>query len=51
LLAALTDVRLVGTVDPVTLMHQRLATRVGDDGLADDAGRFDASGTSVSVKF
>jgi hypothetical protein len=51
LLAALTDVRLVSMVDPVTLMHQRLATRVGDDGLADDAGRFDASGNSVSLKF
>jgi hypothetical protein len=51
LLAALTDVRLAGTVDPVTLMHQRLATPMGDDGLADDAGRLDASGTSVSIKF
>jgi hypothetical protein len=51
LLAALTDVRLVSAVDPVTLMHQRLSTRMGDDGLADDAGRFDASGNSVSVKF
>ncbi|HXA79757.1 MAG TPA: hypothetical protein VNV14_00685 [Opitutaceae bacterium] len=51
LLAALTDVRLVSAVDPVTLMHQRLATRMGDDGLADDAGRFDASGNSVSLKF
>jgi hypothetical protein len=51
LLAALTDGRLVSTVDPVTLMHQRLATRMGDDGLADDAGRLDASGNSVSIKF
>jgi hypothetical protein len=51
LLAALTDVRLVNAVDPVTLMHQRLATRMGDDGLADDAGRLDASGNSVSIKF
>jgi hypothetical protein len=49
--AALTDVRLVSMADPVTLMHQQLATRVGDDGLADDAGRFDANGTTVSVKF
>jgi hypothetical protein len=51
LLAALTDVRFVNTLDPVVLMHQRLATRMGDDGLADDAGRLDASGNSVSVKF
>jgi hypothetical protein len=51
LLAALTDVRMVSTVDPVVLMHQHLATRMGDDGLADDAGRFDANGTSMSVKF
>ncbi len=51
LMAALTDVRLVSTVDPVALMHQRLATRVGDDGLADDAGRLGASGNSVSFKF
>jgi hypothetical protein len=51
LLAALTDVRLVSAVDPVVLMHQHLATRMGDDGLADDAGRFDANGTSMSVKF
>jgi hypothetical protein len=51
LLAALTDVRFVSTVDPVVLMHQHLATRMGDDGLADDAGRFDANGTSMSVKF
>jgi hypothetical protein len=51
LLAALTDVRLASTVDPVTLMHQRLATRMGDDGLADDAGRLDASGNTVSIKF
>jgi hypothetical protein len=51
MLAALTDVRSVNTVDPVTLMHQRLATRVGDDGLADDAGRLDANGTTVSIKF
>jgi hypothetical protein len=51
LIAALTDVRLVSTVDPVALMHQRLATRIGDDGLADDAGRLDASGNSVSFKF
>jgi hypothetical protein len=51
LLAALTDMRSVNTVDPVTLMHQRLATRMGDDGLADDAGRLDASGNSVSFKF
>jgi hypothetical protein len=49
--AALTDGRLVSMVDPVTLMHQQLATRVGDDGLADDAGRLDASGNSVSIKF
>ena len=51
LLAALTDVRLVNAVDPVTLMHQRLATRMGDDGLADDATRLGASGNSVSIKF
>jgi hypothetical protein len=51
LIAALTDVRLVSTVDPVALMHQRLATRMGDDGLADDIGRLDASGNSVSIKF
>jgi len=51
MLAALTDVRLVSTVDPVTLMHQRLATRMGDDGLADDATRLGASGNSVSIKF
>jgi hypothetical protein len=51
MLAALTDVRSVNTVDPVTLMHQRLATRMGDDGLADDAGRLDANGTTVSIKF
>jgi len=51
MLAALTDARFVSTVDPVTLMHQRLATRMGDDGLADDAGRLDANGTVVSIKF
>jgi len=51
LLAALTDARFVSTVDPVTLMHQRLATSMGDDGLADDAGRLDANGTVVSIKF
>jgi hypothetical protein len=51
LLAALTDVRLVNAVDPVTRMHQRLATSMGDDGLADDAGRLDASGNTVSIKF
>jgi hypothetical protein len=51
LLAALTDARMVNTVDPVTLMHQRLATRMGDDGLADDATRLGASGNSVSFKF
>jgi hypothetical protein len=51
LVAALTDVRLVCTDDPVALMHRRLATRMGDDGLADDAGRLDASGNSVSIKF
>jgi hypothetical protein len=51
LLAALTDVHLVNAVDPVTRMHQRLATSMGDDGLADDAGRLDASGNSVSIKF
>jgi hypothetical protein len=49
--AALTDVRAVSMVDPVTLMHQQLATRVGEDGLADDAGRLDASGNTVSIKF
>jgi hypothetical protein len=51
LLAALTDLRLVSTVDPVALMHQRLATRMGDEGLADDVGRLGASGNSVSIKF
>jgi hypothetical protein len=51
LLAALTDVRLVNAVDPVTRMHQRLATSMGEDGLADDAVRLDASGNSVSIKF
>jgi hypothetical protein len=51
LIAALTDVHLVSTVDPVALMHQRLATRMDDDGLADDAGRLGASGNSVSFKF
>jgi hypothetical protein len=51
LLAALTDVRLVNAVDPVTRMHQRLATSMGDDGLADDATRLGASGNSVSIKF
>jgi hypothetical protein len=51
LLAALTDLRPAGAVDPVVLMHQRLSTRVDDEGLADDAGRLGASGNSVSFRF
>ncbi|MGA3007226.1 MAG: hypothetical protein ABSE59_04975 [Opitutaceae bacterium] len=51
LIAVLTDARLNGTVDPVVAMHQRLTTRVGDEGLADDADRLGVDGDRVSIKF
>jgi hypothetical protein len=53
LLAALTDVRLACAVDPIAAahMHQRYATSVGDEGLADDIGRLGVDGSRVSIKF
>ena len=53
MLAALTDTHLIGEIEPasVSRVRERIASRLANDGYADDISRLGVEGTQVSFKF